>query len=1086
MNIYPIDETNRINRLDVVYLRRMFFVFVLLYAFFGIIDTVLYPNMWQTLFIIRFGIVIPFLILTMVLSYGKSFYKFYQIPVTFSFFIGGCGIAHMLILKPDNIIYYGGLFMVLFSGFLLIKLPLIPATIAGWMIVFYLLAGSLLFHGDIPSDIFYGTIFFVGANVIGMAGNYNIMMANRQNLMYLKEIKEVNRKLGLRYTEKAKRIHELESLLSEHETLIKTKTKNKTLTETLISLEDLLQSHLQNQEPMFIIAIDLNFNYLYVNEHYRKVMLERYKRTVTMGTSLLSVFKNPENRETTQRHFELAFRGTSHTKVETYQKNGIRHYEVQYTPLYSEDHQIIGAISYSIDITKRIRNEMIMAEIENRFKETTEHSRTFTYDLDLQGLYTYVSPMIKDILGYDPEELVGKKYYYDLYPNLLKDKYHTDAEIELKKNKKLNGFINPLLNKMGETLWFSTNLIPIMDVHEKIIAYRGSDMDVTELKKSEDTLDMFKTMAEQAEYGIAISNMEGILVYLNDTFAKLHGWQKNELLGQPILSVHNEEQQERVILLLDHLQEKGGFTSEEVWHVTKDGQPFPTIMSAKRIKGSDLEDYFVATMIDISLQKEIQTSLLESEKRYRIVSEISNTGVWEYDIKNEFLWCSPEYFKMLGYDYHQFQLKPHNVQETWVTLIHEDDRDRALQTFETFFTEKPNRLYENHFRMRCQDGTYRWIWSRGHFVRDDQGNPKDIVVGTHIDITEQKEKQDEIEHISFHDFMTQIPNRRYFQERLEHYDHSDYYPIGILMMDFNGLKVINDAFGHHTGNVALKQVAAILKKRVTPPSVYARIGGDEFAVIFPQAKQAQIDGFIETFNRDISQTDIEGIHYSLAIGSGMKTSVDEEIKDILILAENRMYKNKVLEGSSIRNKAIMSILTTLTDKYKEEKVHSERVSRYCRLMGQAMKLKPDDIKELELAGLFHDIGKISIPDHILSKPGRLDEKEWDIMREHTINGYQILRAADEYSDLALYALTHHERYDGKGYPNGLSGHSIPLFSRIIGVVDAYEAMTSDRPYRKALKIDDAILELKRNKDTQFDGQIVDTFIKKVLNKELLE
>jgi HD-GYP domain-containing protein (c-di-GMP phosphodiesterase class II) len=145
-------------------------------------------------------------------------------------------------------------------------------------------------------------------------------------------------------------------------------------------------------------------------------------------------------------------------------------------------------------------------------------------------------------------------------------------------------------------------------------------------------------------------------------------------------------------------------------------------------------------------------------------------------------------------------------------------------------------------------------------------------------------------------------------------------------------------------------------------------------------------------------------------------------------------------------------------------------------MGEALHFDDDAIKELELAGLMHDIGKITIPDRILDKPGKLTDEEWKIMKTHTINGYNILRSADKYSRLAEYALTHHERWDGSGYPNGLQGEDIPLFSRIINICDSYEAMTADRPYRKAPGKDFAIRELKRCAGSQFDAKLVDVFI----------
>ncbi len=358
-----------------------------------------------------------------------------------------------------------------------------------------------------------------------------------------------------------------------------------------------------------------------------------------------------------------------------------------------------------------------------------------------------------------------------------------------------------------------------------------------------------------------------------------------------------------------------------------------------------------------------------------------------------------------------------------------------------------------------------------------------LLISTVIDVTDQKLKEDEIRYISYHDFITGIPNRRYFSEMFESYDHEGNYPIVVMIMDLNGLKLINDAFGHGKGNQALRQIAQILKSLKREKDIISRIGGDEFAIILPQTKPEEANGIRSKIEQDIENQTIEGIHYSLSIGMAVKSNESQSINDVLKIAEEDMYKNKVFQGRSMRSRAINGILSTLTDKFEVEKLHSEKVSWYCVEIGNAMQLNKADIDELKMAGMLHDIGKISIPDHILSKPGKLSREEWSIMQEHTIHGYNILRAADEYSNLALYALTHHERIDGTGYPNGLKGDEIPLISRIIGVVDAYEAMTADRPYRKSLNKEYAISELIAHSNTQFDAQIVDIFVNQVLKNE---
>ncbi|PKK97409.1 MAG: hypothetical protein CVV58_01405 [Tenericutes bacterium HGW-Tenericutes-3] len=353
-------------------------------------------------------------------------------------------------------------------------------------------------------------------------------------------------------------------------------------------------------------------------------------------------------------------------------------------------------------------------------------------------------------------------------------------------------------------------------------------------------------------------------------------------------------------------------------------------------------------------------------------------------------------------------------------------------------------------------------------------------VGISRDISEPMRKQKEIEYISIHDFLTGLYNRRHFVEAFSELDEEDNYPLGMMMIDLNGLKILNDAYGHDTGDRALKKVADVLKLVSREDDIVCRIGGDEFAIILLNIDVQTLDTMKETIQLRLSNILIENIPLSVAIGYEMKKDSTLDLEDVIKNAENQMYRNKVTEGRSSRNNAIKAILKTLTDKFVDEKTHSTRVSELCKKMGIALSVKSDDLKELEIAGLFHDIGKISIPDDILYKPARLTPEEFDIIKTHTENGYHILRAADEYSNLAEYALSHHEHFDGRGYPRGLKGKDIPLFSRIICIADAYEAMTSDRVYRKKMSDQDAVKEIVKYAGTQFDPELAKIFVEKVL------
>lgn len=198
-----------------------------------------------------------------------------------------------------------------------------------------------------------------------------------------------------------------------------------------------------------------------------------------------------------------------------------------------------------------------------------------------------------------------------------------------------------------------------------------------------------------------------------------------------------------------------------------------------------------------------------------------------------------------------------------------------------------------------------------------------------------------------------------------------------------------------------------------------------------------------------------------------------------------MYSNNVIDIRSIRAENVINIAQYLSRakyvKTTKATTHSRRVSKLCEALGIAMGLPQSEINKLRISGLLHDIGKNSIDKRIINKPGPLTEQEWDLIKMHPTIGYRILSSSPKMKEIAKYVLYHHERFDGLGYPIGLMQDEIPLISRIISVADAYDAMINQRSYRKTLSIDEAIQELLKNKGKQFDPDIVDIFIEKVLN-----
>lgn len=212
----------------------------------------------------------------------------------------------------------------------------------------------------------------------------------------------------------------------------------------------------------------------------------------------------------------------------------------------------------------------------------------------------------------------------------------------------------------------------------------------------------------------------------------------------------------------------------------------------------------------------------------------------------------------------------------------------------------------------------------------------------------------------------------------------------------------------------------------------------------------------------------------------------ENISQILKKAEDNMYSNKLVEGPSMRSRTIDTIVQALYEKNPREEAHSYRVSELCQQMGIQLGMTEDKIRELEKVGLLHDIGKVAISDVVLEKPGSLTKEEFEEIKKHPEIGYRILGTINEMSQIAEYVLAHHERCDGTGYPKGLKSEEIPLVSKIIAIADAYDAMVSDRPYRKGLAEEVAISEIIKNAGSQFDQDLSKVFVEKVLGKKWTE
>ncbi len=361
----------------------------------------------------------------------------------------------------------------------------------------------------------------------------------------------------------------------------------------------------------------------------------------------------------------------------------------------------------------------------------------------------------------------------------------------------------------------------------------------------------------------------------------------------------------------------------------------------------------------------------------------------------------------------------------------------------------------------------------------------DKVLAIARNITNQHLYQEQIEYLSYHDQLTGLHNRRSFESNLKQLDREENLPLCIIMADVNGLKLVNDSFGHRAGDTLLSKFVKVMKESAPSENMLFRTGGDEFVILIPNCNEKQADELVKTMKVNCAHERVNAITLSVSFGWDFKNCMEEDVNVVLKSAEDFMYQKKLFEGPSIRGKTISLIINTLHEKNKREEQHSRRVAELCEKLAIKLHMPEDKTKEIKSAGLLHDIGKIAIPENLLNKSGKLTAEEFEEVRRHPEIGYRILCSANEMTDIAEYVLSHHERWDGKGYPRGLAGEEIPLQARMIAIADAFDAMTSIRSYREAASEEDAARELIKHAGSQFDPELVRCFVHKVLGYQQL-
>jgi len=746
-----------------------------------------------------------------------------------------------------------------------------------------------------------------------------------------------------------------------------------------------------------------------------------------------------------------------------------------------ESGQNLGFQANNRDISERKAAEETLKRSEDKYRLLFENA-VETIIIVQDEHIKMCNHMGETLTGYSMKEITELHFGSFIHPT---DRAHviSNHKKRLQGEAVLELYEFNLLRKDNTTRRAEVNSVRI--IWEGKAATLNFLSDITDRTLAEDALKI-----SEEKYRLLFENsVESIIVIqgndlklCNPMTQRLIGYSKEEIMAMSFLDFIYPEDLVNVIHF--HKQRLLGEIDNKKLQfrvVRKDNEIRWVESDGIRIKWNDVSAS-LNFVIDITDRKKAQDSLRQSEEKYRLLAEHASDVIWILNIQQlRYTYVSPAVFQLRGL--HVDEALNESLEESLTPASFLIVKDSIAKNTEKFMQ---NPLAPNNYcfeiQQPCKDGLNKWIEISTKYRYNTDGEIE--IVGVSRNIEERKKNEEEILYLSYYDQLTGLYNRRFYEEELKRLNTPRNLPITIIMADVNGLKLTNDAFGHHFGDKLLQTTAEIIRSESRSDDIIARTGGDEFVILLPKTSSAGAEIIVNRIRAKIALTKLDGMSVSVSFGYASKTDADEEMEKIFAQAEDFMYRRKLLESNEMKNEIIKIIASNLQEKDCHEKEHCERVSEICKNIGLAMEFAASEIYELELLGKMHDIGMIGMSEDILNKPTNLDPDEWLEMRKHPEIGYQILRSVGEYAQIAEYVLCHHERVDGNGYPRNLKEDQIPIQSRILSVAEAYDSMTGYCTYRESFSPDEAIRELMANSNTQFDEQIVGVFVERVLENHL--
>ncbi|MGE5381513.1 MAG: PAS domain S-box protein [Methylocystaceae bacterium] len=720
----------------------------------------------------------------------------------------------------------------------------------------------------------------------------------------------------------------------------------------------------------------------------------------------------------------------------------------------------------------------IQKESERRFRTLLEEIQFVAVILDLDLTIKFINDYTLELSGWQRDDVVGKPYEDIFFPPQYQEIVKSWIKDAIKNPVPVGYGHIPIQTRSGDYRYIDWNSVKLFNGNGQLegLAFIGNNVTERVLAERElrKQLDYTNTMIDNLNEIFYTFDMDMRLTFINKKSEEVLGYPPDQLIGTTFNKSHvapedwdwiRAETQRRLLT--------GKPASYVLPWLHRDGHKIYLKINSTALREGEKIIGGMVLADDITEDIKSSEALRASEQNLRRITNNMLDLIAEIDMEGHLIYCSPSHFKLLGYS--EDEMRSIKFRE----LVHPQDLDGVLEANLRFMSN--GQPFVNEQRCRRADGSYVWTETLGNPVIID-GKLSGVILCTR-DITARKKLEQELRYINIHDLLTSLYNRTFFEEQIAQLESGRNKSVGIMICDLDGLKLVNDTLGHTAGDLLLKKTGEILRSCFLIDDIIARVGGDEFAVLLPQANPEILEQRAQEIQKLINQYNEENLHLplSISIGTAVYKNAEMSLRDVYKEADNNMYRFKLNNSKSARNAVVQTLMKALEARDFITEGHGERMQQLVTGLGIALDLPANMINTLSLLAQFHDIGKVGIPDRILFKPSPLNDAEYLEMKRHCEIGHRIALASQELASLADLILKHHEWWDGGGYPLGLAGEQIPIECRILALADAYDAMTSDRPYRQAISSSEALKQICLNAGTQFDPFLTQQFASVIEN-----